>query len=246
MISSPKIDVLIPAHNEEAALPPLLNEIDRDPLRRIVVVDNGSTDRTAAVAEEHGCTVVSCPQPGYGNACLAGMAFMADDPPDLLVFLDGDRSDYPEHLPELTGPIIEGSHDLVLGSRVKGQAEKGSLTLPQRFGNALATGLMRWFWKTSYTDLGPFRAIRWSSLQLLEMQDRNFGWTIEMQIKASLRGLRIMEVPVKYRKRIGVSKVSGTLKGVIGAGYKILFTIFKYRFLVGGRAGAPRPVDGTP
>lgn len=224
-------DILIPAQNEEDALPALLDEIPTGWARRIVVADNGSTDNTAALALERGCEVVSCPTPGYGAACLAGLDYIRRDPPDVIVFLDGDRSDYPEYLPELVNPIFAGTYDFVLGSRRLGKAEKGSLTLPQRFGNALATGLMRLFWGVSYTDLGPYRAISWPALERLRMCDMNYGWTIEMQIKAHLAGLKTTEIPVNYRNRIGVSKVSGTVKGVIGAGYKILFTIFKYRFL---------------
>ena len=224
------VDILIPARNEAQALPPLLAEIDRSIVRRIVVVDNGSTDATAEVATAAGCTVVPCPAPGYGNACLAGLAFMQNDPPDIAVFLDGDRSDHPDHLPELIEPIIAGTRDFVLGSRTRGRADKGSLTVTQKFGNRLATSLMRLFWGFRYSDLGPFRAIRWDSLQSLHMSDRNFGWTIEMQIKAITVGLRIAEVPVNYRNRIGTSKISGTLSGVVRAGYKILFTIFKYKF----------------
>ena len=224
------VDILIPARNEAQALPPLLAEIDRSTVRRIVVVDNGSTDATAEVAAAAGCTVVSCPAPGYGNACLTGLAFMQSDPPDIVVFLDGDRSDHPDHLPELIEPITAGTRDFVLGSRTRGRADKGSLTATQKFGNLLATFLMRLFWGFRYSDLGPFRAIRWDSLQSLHMADRNFGWTIEMQIKAVTEGLRIAEVPVNYRNRIGTSKISGTLSGVVRAGYKILFTIFKYKF----------------
>lgn len=231
--TNPKIDVLIPARNEESALPVLLDEIDRSVLRQIVVVDNGSTDATAQVAQARGCQVVPHPKPGYGGACLAGMAYLESDPPDVLVFLDGDRSDDPAQLPFLLEPILAGKQDFVLGSRALGEAEKGSLTVTQRFGNALATTLMNFFWKTSYTDLGPFRAISWSALCSLNMQDPNFGWTIEMQIKAAVQGLRTIERPVPYRNRIGVSKISGTLNGVIRAGYKILYTIFKHRFLTG-------------
>ena len=232
------IDVLIPARDEEEALAVLLPEIDRGMVRRIVVVDNGSKDATAKVAADHGCDVVSCPQPGYGMACLAGMAHIANDPPHILVFLDGDRSDHPRHLPELFGPIAAGELDFVLGSRVMGMAEKGSLTVTQRFGNWLSTTLMWLFWGVRYTDLGPFRAIRWKSLEALGMRDTNFGWTIEMQIKAALHGLRTREIAVEYRNRIGVSKISGTINGVIRAGYKILYTIFKYRLLTLFGSGA--------
>ena len=225
-----KVDLLIPARDEEAALPLLLGEIDRSPLRRIVVVDNGSRDRTASLAKDLGCAVVFCPVPGYGRACLAGIDFLKSGPPDILVFLDGDRSDHPQHLPALLQPILDGDADLVLGSRTKGLAEKGSLTFTQRFGNALATTLMRWFWQVDYSDLAPFRAIRWQALMELAMGDQNYGWTIEMQIKAAIRGLRVTEVPVTYRKRVGTSKISGTLGGAFRAGTKILATIFRYRF----------------
>jgi len=228
------IDILIPARNEEEALPVLLGEIDRAPIRQIVVVDNGSSDRTAQVAREAGCTVVACPTPGYGIACLTGLAHMRQDPPEIIVFLDGDRSDHPHHLPELCKPILEGTHDFVIGSRVSGTAEKGSLTATQRFGNWLATRLMRLFWKTGYTDLGPFRAIRWESLKALKMQDKTYGWTVEMQVKAAKLGLKSVEVPVSYRNRIGKSKVSGTIKGSILAGNKILYTIFVNRLLIPG------------
>jgi len=224
------IDILIPAFNEEKALPGLLAEIDRDRVRRILVVDNASTDRTAEVAAQRGSIVVPCPRRGYGSACLAGMVYLQADPPDILVFLDGDRSDHPRFLPELVAPILAGECDFVIGSRALGKAESGSLNVTQRFGNWLATSLMNFFWNTSYTDLGPFRAIRWSSLQAIDMQDTNFGWTIEMQIKAAGARLRTREVPVDYRRRIGKSKISGTISGCFKAGTKILYTIFKYRF----------------
>lgn len=229
-----KIDLLIPARNEERALPPLLKEIDRGFLNRIILVDNGSTDRTAEIARRHGCYVVSCPVPGYGNACLAGIDFASKEPPDILVFMDGDHSDYPSDIPRLCKPILHNQADLVIGSRSLGLAEVGSLTATQRFGNALATKLLHFFWKYPYTDLGPFRAVAFKELTAMKMADRNYGWTIEMQIKAVLNHLRILEIPVNYRNRIGTSKISGTLRGVIGAGYKILFTIFKYRIVAGG------------
>jgi len=230
-LEAPAIDVVIPAQNEEAALPHVIRDIDRGPLRRIVVVDNGSTDRTAQTASDLGCEVVACPVPGYGRACLAGLAHLAQNPPDIVVFLDGDRSDHPCFMPKLVQPIIAGQADFVIGSRVKGKAEKGSLNATQRFGNALATSLMRLFWGVRYSDLGPFRAISWDALTKLDMRDQNFGWTIEMQIKAALLELRTTEIPVDYRKRIGVSKISGTISGCVKAGGKILYTIFKYRWL---------------
>lgn len=231
----PVVDILIPARNEEAALPHLLREIDRSQVRTVYVVDNGSTDKTALVAREHGATVIACPTPGYGNACLAGLAAMQANPPSIVVFLDGDRSDHPQHLPELIAPITTDQADMVLGSRTLGLAETGSLTITQRFGNWLSTFLMRLFWGVRYTDLGPFRAIAWHKLQQLDMQDRNYGWTIEMQIKAYLHSLRIREIPVNYRNRIGVSKISGTLSGVVKAGSKILYTIFRFRQRYGNK-----------
>lgn len=224
------IDILIPARNEEEALPLLLDEIDRSQVRTILVVDNGSSDRTAELARAHGCSVVSCDIPGYGLACLTGLAHLRRDPPDIVVFLDGDRSDHPRYLQELCQPIRDNRADMVLGSRTLGRAEQGSLTLTQRFGNALATRLMRLFWGARFSDLGPFRAVRWSSLEQLAMADRNFGWTIEMQIKATLHQLRILEIPVDYRNRVGTSKISGTLSGCVKAGSKILYTIFRYKW----------------
>jgi glycosyltransferase involved in cell wall biosynthesis len=174
--------------------------------------------------------VVFEPQKGYGKACLTAMDWIKQQEvqPDILVFLDGDYSDYPQELELLIAPILGGKAEMVIGSRSLGQREAGSMTIPQVFGNELATTLMRWMYGAKFSDLGPFRAISWRELMGLGMVDQNFGWTIEMQIKAHQAGLSYVEVPVTYRKRIGVSKVSGTVKGVIGAGYKIIFTIFKY------------------
>ncbi|MCB1549142.1 MAG: glycosyltransferase, partial [Hyphomicrobiaceae bacterium] len=186
----------------------------------------GSTDATAAVAAAHGAVVVSEPEPGYGAACLAAMQRLGAV--DIVVFLDGDYSDHPAEMVRLVDPIIAGEKDFVVGSRVLGEAERGALTPQQRFGNWLATWLIRLIWGVRYTDLGPFRAIRATSLTDLAMRDRNFGWTVEMQIKAARAGLSIAEVPVNYRRRIGVSKVSGTVKGTILAGYKILYTIARF------------------
>ncbi len=224
------IDIIIPAYNEEAAIGAVVDSIPKAWVRHIIVCNNSSSDKTAAVAAKHGATVVHQPMPGYGNACLKGMAHIAalEVKPDIVVFLDGDHSDHPEQLPLLVQPILDDAVDLVIGSRVLGKAAKGSLTPQQRFGNALATWLLRLLYGVRYTDLGPFRAIRYSSLLKLGMADRNYGWTVEMQVKAAKLGLPSMEVPVDYRVRIGQSKVSGTLKGTIGAGYKILLTIFRY------------------
>lgn len=224
------IDIIIPAFNEEAAIGAVTDDIPKEAVRDIIVCDNNSTDRTAEVARNHGATVVHQPLPGYGNACLKGMEHIArkDNPPDIVVFLDGDHSDHPQQLPDLVRPIVEDGADLVIGSRVLGKAESGSLTPQQRFGNWLATRLLRLFYGVRYTDLGPFRAIRYDALLALRMADRNYGWTVEMQVKAAKMGLRSTEVPVDYRVRIGESKVSGTVKGTMGAGYKILLTIFRH------------------
>lgn len=224
------VDVVIPALNEEGAIAKVIAEIPEHLVREVVVVDNGSTDNTVAVATDAGATVLHQPNKGYGNACLLGLAHIHDKTPqpDVVVFLDGDHSDYPQEMVDLIQPIMDDKTDMVIGSRVLGKREKGSLTPQQRFGNWLSTVLIRWMYGVNYTDLGPFRAIRYSSLQQLNMHDKTYGWTVEMQVKAAKAGLRSVEVPVNYRNRIGVSKVSGTVKGTIGAGYKILTTIFKY------------------
>ncbi|MBS4069924.1 MAG: glycosyltransferase family 2 protein [Algoriphagus sp.] len=225
----PIIDVIIPAYNEEKSIPKVIAEIPKF-VRYIVVANNNSTDQTQLVAETAGAKVVFEAQKGYGKACLTAMDWIKNQEiqPDIVVFLDGDYSDYPEEMKDLVQPILDGKADMVIGSRALGQRESGSMTLPQVFGNWLATTMMKYMQGAKFSDLGPFRAIVWRKLLDLNMVDQNFGWTIEMQIKAHKAGLRYTEVPVNYRKRIGVSKVSGTVKGVIGAGYKIIFTIFKY------------------
>ncbi|MEZ4903203.1 MAG: glycosyltransferase family 2 protein [Spirosomataceae bacterium] len=224
------IIVIIPAYNEEAAIGQVIAEIPKEWVREVVVADNRSTDHTALRAKEGGATVVYEPLPAYGRACLRGMAYIKTlpNPPDIIVFLDGDHSDYPEQLPELVKPIIEQDYDLVIGSRALGQRERGSMTPQQVFGNWLATFLLRILYGVHYTDLGPFRAIKWEKLLALDMQDTTYGWTVEMQAKAAKHGMKTTEVPVRYRRRIGFSKISGTVKGVILAGYKIITTIFKY------------------
>jgi glycosyltransferase involved in cell wall biosynthesis len=226
----PLIDVIIPAFNEENAVGKVVRDIPRAWVRDVVVCDNNSTDTTAQVARQAGATVVSQPLPGYGNACLKGIEYLCSQPekPDIVVFLDGDYSDYPEQLPAVVAPIVEGRADLVIGSRTLGRSEKGSLMPQQVFGNRLATGLIRMFFRYRFTDLGPFRAIRFDQLLSLGMRDRNYGWTVEMQVKAAKMGLACCEVPVDYRQRIGQSKVSGTLRGSFLAGQKILWTIFRY------------------
>lgn len=226
----PIIDVIIPAFNEADAIGLVLDEIPKEWVRNIVVSNNNSSDRTGEVAKEHGAIVVFQPLPGYGNACLKAMAFIAQQEvkPDIIVFLDGDHSDHPQQLTEVVKPILDGEADMVIGSRALGKSESGSLTPQQVFGNWLATRLLKVFYGVKFTDLGPFRAIRYDSLLALEMKDPNYGWTVEMQIKAAKQKLRCAEVPVDYRVRIGQSKVSGTVKGTIGAGYKIIMTLFKY------------------
>jgi glycosyltransferase involved in cell wall biosynthesis len=230
MASQPIIDVIIPACNEADAIGLVLDEIPKDLVRNIVVSNNNSTDDTGEVAKEHGAVVVFQPEPGYGNACLKAMEYIAEQQqkPDIIVFLDGDHSDYPEQMIEVVGPIIRNDADMVIGSRALGKSESGSLTPQQIFGNWLATRLLKLFYGETFTDLGPFRAIRYDSLLQIGMVDRNYGWTVEMQIKAAKQKLRSVEVPVDYRVRIGQSKVSGTVKGTIGAGYKIILTLIKY------------------
>ncbi|MDA9120453.1 glycosyltransferase family 2 protein [Flavobacteriales bacterium] len=230
MYSNPIIDVIIPAYNEVDAIGFVLDEIPKELVRNVVVANNNSTDETAIVSESHGATVVFEPKAGYGNACLKAMDFIATQEvkPDIIVFLDGDHSDYPEQMIDVVAPILEGKAELVIGSRALGKAESGSLTPQQVFGNWLATRLLKLFYGVKFTDLGPFRAIGYESLLALEMNDPTYGWTVEMQIKAAKQKLKCLEVPVNYRVRIGQSKVSGTVKGTIGAGYKIILTLIKY------------------
>lgn len=232
------VDVVIPALDEERALPSVLAELSRAPfetpggaraqVRRVVVADNGSRDRTAEVARAGGAEVVFEPERGYGAACLRALAHLAANPPDVVVFLDGDHSDYPSELPALVAPLARGEADLVIGSRATGRAERGALTVQQRVGNALACRALRVLYRARYTDLGPFRAIRWAALAALEMSDRDYGWTVEMQIKAARRGLRHVEVPVSYRRRLGDSKISGTIRGTFGASRKILWLLARH------------------
>lgn len=220
------VDVIIPALNEEDALPRVIADIPSS-VRHIVVADNGSTDTTARVAARAGAIVVHEPERGYGAACLAAMDYLATDPPDVVAFLDGDFSDDPTELPSLLEPLAEA--DFVLGSRTRGALEEGALTIPQRVGNAIACAGLRAFYGVRYTDLGPFRVIRWRTLMRLNMRDRNWGWTVEMQIKAAKQGVRHAEVPVSYRvRRDGVSKVSGTIRGSVNAGAKILWLLARH------------------
>ncbi|HTK32400.1 MAG TPA: glycosyltransferase family 2 protein [Candidatus Saccharimonadaceae bacterium] len=223
------VAIVIPALDEELSLPGVLADVPAEFAARVVVVDNGSRDRTAQVARGAGAEVVREPRRGYGAACLAGLAHLAARPPDVVAFLDADHSNDPRELPALLAPLAAGA-DLAIGSRVLGRREEGSLTSLQVFGNALAAGLMRVAFGARVTDLGPFRAIRWPALQRLGMRDRDYGWTVEMQARAFREGLSVAEVPVRtWRRRVGSSKVSGTLRGAFGAGTKILFTIARVR-----------------
>jgi glycosyltransferase involved in cell wall biosynthesis len=228
-MGKPACKVIIPALNEEKSIAHVLGDIDRVIVNEIIVVDNGSSDKTVETAAAHGATVLSENERGYGAACLKGIQHVKDKAPEteIIIFLDGDYSDYPNEIPRLIEPIIVDDIDMVIGSRVLGEAAKGSLTPVQKFGNWLSCKLIKLFYSEEFTDLGPFRAIRFDKLEELEMADRNYGWTVEMQVKAAKLRFKSTEVPVTYRQRIGKSKVSGTIKGSILAGNKILYTIFK-------------------
>lgn len=228
MQSDPVIRVIIPVLNEEESIGRVIDEIPEN-CRHVIVADNGSSDQSAAVAEAHGAVVVHEAERGYGAACLRAMTLLPADC-DIVVFIDGDYSDYPGEMPALIEAVLNAGYDMVIGSRTLGRREKGALLPQARFGNWLATRLIKLFWGFNYTDLGPFRAIRYEALNRLNMRDRNFGWTVEMQIKALQHKLRITEIPVSYRPRIGQSKVTGTLKGTVMAGYIILKVIFKSAF----------------
>jgi glycosyltransferase involved in cell wall biosynthesis len=223
------IKVIIPAYNEEDSIAHVIGDIP-DFVTEIIVVDNNSTDATSEVARKAGAIVLLEENKGYGNACLKGIKHLdsLSEKPEIVVFMDGDYSDYPEELSKIVAPILENDFDFVIGARTKELREQGSMTVPQEFGNWLATFLMSIFFKSTFTDLGPFRAIKYGKLLDLQMEDKTYGWTVEMQLKALKRKYKYTEVSVKYRNRIGVSKVSGTLKGAIFAGVKILSWIFKY------------------
>jgi len=223
MRNGARISAIIPALNEEGSIGKVLREIPQW-VDEVIVADNGSIDGTAEVARNLGARVVFQPRRGYGSACLAAMAQLSS--PDVVIFLDGDFSDHPSEASLLIDPIVEGEADLTIGSRVLGRREPGALSPQAMFGNWLSCKLIKLFWGITFTDLGPFRAIRYAALQRLGMNDPDYGWTVEMQIKAARQGLRCKEVPVSYRRRIGKSKVSGTLRGIFGAGAKILLTIF--------------------
>lgn len=225
----PHIKVIIPAYNEADSIAKVIDDIPNS-VSEIIVVNNNSTDNTEANAKNAGATVLTEENKGYGNACLKGLAYIANQKvkPDIIVFLDGDYSDYPQELTKIVAPIIENNIDFVIGARVKNLRAVGSMTAPQIFGNWLATNLMSLFFGAKFTDLGPFRAIKYDKLLMLNMIDKTYGWTVEMQLKALKHKLTYTEIPVNYKNRIGVSKVSGTVKGSIFAGAKILSWIFKY------------------
>ncbi len=227
----PEIVVIIPALNEEKAIGKVLRRIPGNLVTRVVVVDNNSTDATAEVAKSLGATVVHESQVGYGAACLKGIEYIMSNMPEteIVVFLDADYADYPEEMPRLIQPIVQQNYDLVIGSRFLGSHSKGAMPWHQVLGNRLAVTLINWIYYVHYTDLGPFRAIKFDKLLKLRMQERKYGWTAEMQVKAARQGLRYSEVPVSYRTRIGVSKISGTLRGTVFAGYSILATVIKNR-----------------
>ena len=224
MFKGHRVKVIIPAHNEEASVGKVLDAIPKW-VDEVIVVDNDSSDQTGDVARSKGAKVVHERRRGYGQACLTGISHLGEC--DILVFLDADYSDYPEEMDKLVGPIAQDEVDMVIGSRSEQDHNTGVMNVWQVRGNQLACFLMRLIWRYRYTDLGPFRAIRMSSLRQLQMADRNYGWTVEMQVKALRCGLRVTERTVRYRQRIGESKISGTVKGVVGAGTKILWTIFR-------------------
>ena len=226
-----RIKVIIPAYNEEKSIVKVIQDIPSI-VDEIIIVDNNSSDQTAKNAQQAGAKVLTEIKKGYGNACLKGISYVKSQAhqTDIIVFLDGDFSDYPEELTKLIAPIINDNIDFVIGARVSEFREKGSMTRPQIFGNWLATTLMSLLFNSKFTDLGPFRAIKYHKLLALKMEDKTYGWTVEMQLKALKNNYSYLEIPVKYRNRIGVSKVSGTIKGAIFAGVNILYWIFKYSF----------------
>jgi glycosyltransferase involved in cell wall biosynthesis len=222
------VRVVIPAMNEEDAVGNVIRDIPKDTVTEIIIVDNNSKDNTSEVAQSAGATVLFQPEPGYGNACLKGLEYVFNKPTDLVIFMDADHADDPSQLPLFIDKINQG-YDLVIGSRALGTREKGSMTTPQIFGNWLATTLLNTFWECKFTDLGPFRAVTIDALHQIKMEDKDFGWTVEMQLKAAKLKLKTTEIAMNYRQRAhGVSKVSGSLKGSIKAGYIILYTIFRY------------------
>ncbi len=229
---NPRVLVIIPAFNEAESIGKVVGDIPEGMASEVVVVNNSSTDATEENAKAAGATVLRENQKGYGFACLKGIAYAdskkGDDRPDIIVFIDGDYSDYPDQMGDLIDPIVKDGCDMVIGSRSLGAREKGAMMPQQIFGNWLATTLIKLFYRVKYTDLGPFRSIRFDKLLELKMQDQTYGWTVEMQLKAAKKKFKIKEVAVDYRRRIGVSKITGTVKGTFMAGYKIIYTIFRY------------------
>jgi len=233
ILNHPNVLVIIPAFNEAESIEQVIADIPEEFVQEVVVVNNASTDKTEMNAAKAGATVLRETRKGYGYACLKGIEYAKSkfEPPDIIVFLDGDYSDFPSEIVTLVQPIQQVGVDLVIGSRTLGKREKGAM-LPQAiFGNWLATRLIRWLYGVRFTDLGPFRAIKFEKLLALQMQDTTFGWTVEMQVKAAKQNFKCVEVPVSYKKRIGISKITGTVSGTFKAGYKILWTIFKLRVL---------------
>jgi glycosyltransferase involved in cell wall biosynthesis len=227
-----RTSIIIPAYNEEQSIGLVIQEIPKEHVSEIIVISNGSTDKTLEVAQAHGARTYEEHRRGYGYACLKGIAHIAPET-EIIVILDGDHSDYPEELPSLLGPIMRNEADFVIGSRTQGTVEQGALLWNQRVGNALACLIIHFLYGRRFTDLGPFRALRRECLEALQMKDKTWGWNIEMQVKAIIKGFRIVEVPCRYRKRIGKSKISGTVIGTLRAGWKIILTAFRYypRFL---------------
>ncbi len=230
-----RVIVIIPAFNEARSIGKVIGDLPKDLIEEVVVVNNASTDETEENAKAAGATVIRESRQGYGWACLKGIEYAATKTPDVIVFLDGDYSDHPEEIVHLLAPIQNNESDFVLGSRMIGKREPGAMLPQALIGNRIACGLMRLFWRGQYTDLGPFRAIRFKHLMALGMEDKTYGWTIEMQIKALKAGIRYQEVPVSYRKRVGVSKITGTVSGTIKASFKILWTIAYYAIATNNR-----------
>jgi glycosyltransferase involved in cell wall biosynthesis len=229
MLSNNTITVIIPALNEEQTLPHVLNDIPKNLVDEVVIVDNGSTDNTASVARESGATLLFESRKGYGFPCMKAVEYLKAGKTDIVVFVDGNYSDHPDEIHKLVEPIASGDYDLVCGSRIMGKIEEGALRVPVRFGNFFATSLIRLFYGFKYTDVGPFRAVRFDKLLSLDMSD-NLGWTVEMQAKAIKAGLKIQEVPVSYRAGTGKSKLTGNIKGIVVVGYRIIRAIVKNMF----------------
>jgi len=224
----PKICLVIPALNEASAIGRVLDQTPRELVDEVIVVDNGSTDDTSEIALAHGARVLFEPRRGYGNACLAALRFLEKTEPEIVVFMDGDYSSDPKELHRLVRPLVRGDADLVIGNRTPSRMERGSMPFHARLGNWIALILLKLLHGGSFADLGPFRAITWSSLKRLNVKDQTFGWNVEMMVKALRLNLRVVEVDVSYRRRVGKSKISGTLTGSLRAGYRIILTIMRH------------------